>query len=150
MSIQGVFVESKRRRSAAIRATPLALAGLLLVAGAPQLQAQNTSSSQAKPPTKSDVQWSKVSVQLPMSAALFPAGEGAVIANSQCLICHSADMVLHQPSRTQEQWKDTINKMRTAYGAPLPAEQVDALAAYLAGLNPAAKAGSDPARTSRR
>jgi hypothetical protein len=59
-------------------------------------------------------------------------------------------MVLHQPSRTQEQWKDTINKMRTAYGAPLPAEQVDALAAYLAGLNPAAKAGSDPARTSRR
>jgi cytochrome c5 len=130
--------------------TLLALTGLLLVAIALQLQAQTSSSSHEKPPTKSDVQWSKVSVQLPTSVAVFPAGEGAVIANSQCLICHSADMVLHQPSRTQEQWKDTINKMRSAYGAPLPAEQVDPLAAYLAGLNPAPKAGSDPTRTSGR
>jgi cytochrome c5 len=134
MSIKGVFVETRLRRTAVIWATPVALAGLLLVAGAPQLQAQTTSSSQEKSPAKSDVQWSKVSVQLPTSVALFPAGEGAVIANSQCLICHSADMVLHQPTRTQEQWKDTINKMRSAYGAPLPAEQVDALAAYLSGL----------------
>ena len=129
-------MESKRRRSAAIRATPLALAGLLLVAGAPQLQAQNTSSSQAKPPTKSDVQWSKVSVQLPTSPTPFPAGQGADIANSQCVICHSPDMVLYQPARTQEQWKETINKMRSVYGAPLPAEQVDVLATYLSQLKP--------------
>jgi hypothetical protein len=45
-------------------------------------------------------------------------------------------MVLYQPVRTQEQWKETINKMRSAYGAPLPAEQVDALATYLAQLKP--------------
>jgi hypothetical protein len=40
-------------------------------------------------------------------------------------------MVLTQPQRTQAQWRDTINKMRTAYGAPIPADQVDAVAAYL-------------------
>jgi mono/diheme cytochrome c family protein len=40
-------------------------------------------------------------------------------------------MALLQPARTQEQWQETINKMRSAYGAPLPAEQVAPLAAYL-------------------
>jgi len=109
-----------------------ALVGLVLVAGAPQLQAENTSSSPAPP----DARWTKVSVQLPTSPTLFPAGQGADIANSQCVICHSPDMVLYQPARTQEQWKETINKMRSAYGAPLPAEQVDALATYLAQLKP--------------
>jgi hypothetical protein len=39
-------------------------------------------------------------------------------------------MVLSQPVRTEAQWKETINKMRNVYGAPLPADQVDALAAY--------------------
>jgi cytochrome c5 len=135
-------VESKLRKPAVIRATPAVLAGLLLAAVAPQLRAENTASSQAKPARQPEVRWTKVNVQLPTSLAVFPAGRGADIANSQCLMCHSADMVLHQPTRTQEQWKDTINKMRTAYGAPLPAEQVDALAAYLSGLNPPAKAGS--------
>ena len=95
--------------------------GLLLVAGLP---------------AQSEVPWTKVTVQLPTNVTLFPAGQGAEIANSQCLICHSADMVLHQPTLTQEQWKATINKMRTAYGAPLPAEQVDVLATYFSKLNP--------------
>jgi mono/diheme cytochrome c family protein len=76
--------------------------------------------------------WTRLSVELPASTRTFPAGEGSSIASSQCLICHSAGMVLLQPQRTQAQWTETINKMRTAYGAPLPAEQVNALAAYLA------------------
>jgi len=40
-------------------------------------------------------------------------------------------MVLRQPARTQMQWTETINKMRSAYGAPIGAGEVDALAAYL-------------------
>jgi mono/diheme cytochrome c family protein len=120
MSI-GIHSDSGQRRCSVMRAMPVALAGLLVV-GAPQLRAEN------------DTHWGKVSVELPTSLVPFPAGEGAVIANAQCLICHSAGMVLRQPARTQEQWKETINKMRSAYGAPLPAEQVDALAAYLSRL----------------
>ena len=75
-------------------------------------------------------------MQLPTSATVFPAGEGADIANSQCLICHSVSMVLTQPALTPSQWQAIINKMRTVYGAPLPAEQVDGLSAYLAQLIP--------------
>ena len=132
MSI-GTHRDSGLRRCSVIRAIPVALAGLLVV-GAPQLRAENTGSSPEKTTAQSDTHWGKVSVELPTSLTPFPAGEGAVIANAQCLICHSAGMVLRQPARTQEQWKETINKMRSAYGAPLPAEQVDALAAYLSRL----------------
>jgi mono/diheme cytochrome c family protein len=79
--------------------------------------------------------WTKVSVELPASQTLFPPGNGAVIANAQCLICHSAGMVLRQPPLTQDEWVGEINKMRSAYGAPIPADQVEALAAYLHGIN---------------
>jgi len=78
--------------------------------------------------------WSTVSVDLPVSTALFPAGEGASIANSTCLTCHSVEMVLAQPPRTAAQWTETINKMHSAYGAPLPAEQIGALALYLSQI----------------
>ena len=132
MSI-GIHRDSGLRRCSVIRAIPVALAGLLVV-GAPKLRAENAGSSPEKTTAQSDTRWGRVSVELPASLIPFPAGEGAVIANAQCLICHSAGMVLRQPARTQEQWKETINKMRSAYGAPLPAEQVDALAAYLSRL----------------
>jgi len=40
-------------------------------------------------------------------------------------------MVLHQPPLTVDEWKIEIMKMRAAFGAPIPADQVDALAHYL-------------------
>jgi mono/diheme cytochrome c family protein len=75
--------------------------------------------------------WAKVSVELPPSENSFPPGDGAVIAGAQCLICHSAGMVLRQPPLTQDEWVGEINKMRNAYGAPLSADQVEPLAKYL-------------------
>jgi mono/diheme cytochrome c family protein len=79
--------------------------------------------------------WAKVSVELPASQTPFPPGTAAVIANAQCLICHSAGMVLRQPPLTQDEWVGEINKMRNSFGAPLPAEQVEALAKYLHSIN---------------
>ncbi len=79
--------------------------------------------------------WTRVSVELPASPALFPSGDGADIANGQCLLCHSVEMVLLQPALTQDEWAGEIGKMRTAFGAPLPAEQVNALATYLHTIN---------------
>lgn len=134
-------MESTPPRSVAIWGTPVALAALLL-AGAPQLRAEHSVGSPAQIAGRSDARWARVSVEFPTSVALFPAGEGALIANSQCLMCHSADMILRQPARTQEQWNATIKKMRTAYGAPLPIEQIDPLAAYLARSIPGNNAGS--------
>ena len=118
------------RNTNAIRVTILTLAGIL-TPGPPLLYAQSPAPTQTSTP-RAEPQWQHLSVQLPVSTQTFPAGSGSEIADSQCLICHSAGMVLRQPERTQTQWKDTINKMRTAYGAPLPTEQVDALAIYLA------------------
>jgi mono/diheme cytochrome c family protein len=80
-------------------------------------------------------EWAKVSVALPTNYIAFPPGNGADIANGQCQICHSADMVLRQPPLTQDEWTGEINKMRNSFGAPLPADQVDALARYLQGIN---------------
>ena len=79
--------------------------------------------------------WVKVSVDLPTSQVSFPPGNGSVIANAYCLICHSAGMVLRQPPLTQDEWSSEINKMRNAFGAPLPADQVEALAKYLRSIN---------------
>jgi cytochrome c5 len=76
-----------------------------------------------------------VSVQFPDSHVVFPQGPGADIANTQCMICHSAGMVTRQPPLSFDQWKEEVEKMRTAYGAPLPADQVETVAKYLAGIN---------------
>jgi mono/diheme cytochrome c family protein len=90
----------------------------------------------AKNAAKGPVQkWVKVSVDLPASQVSFPPGNGSVIANAYCLICHSAGMVLRQPPLTQDEWTGEINKMRNSFGAPLPAEQVEALAKYLRSIN---------------
>jgi mono/diheme cytochrome c family protein len=123
------------------------LLAVLLMLGTRPLGATNLPNSKEEGAAPADPHWSKVTVELPTSGTPFPAGEGQSIANSQCLICHSADMVLRQPARTQAQWKETINKMRSAYGAPLPAEQVDALAAYLARVV-AVDSGGSPAHAS--
>lgn len=90
------------------------------------------------PPGKKDVasrQWAIVRVELPAGDENFPPGAGADIATSQCLICHSAGMVLRQPPLTKEEWRAEIVKMRSAYGAPVPDDQVDGLSEYLKGIN---------------
>jgi mono/diheme cytochrome c family protein len=103
----------------------LALAAGLLWIGADA--APSVDGAQTGP----DEPWTRVSVELPTSEARFAAGSGADIANAQCLLCHSAGMVLRQPPLTQDQWKGEIEKMRSSYGAPVPADQVEGLARYL-------------------
>jgi mono/diheme cytochrome c family protein len=103
----------------------LAVAGGLLWMGA------DAAPSVEGAQTGADAAWTRLSVELPTSEARFPAGQGADIANAQCVLCHSAGMVLRQPALTQDQWKGEIEKMRSSYGAPVPADQVEALARYL-------------------
>jgi mono/diheme cytochrome c family protein len=81
------------------------------------------------------VHLSAVNVSLPLGQSTFPPGPGADIANSNCVICHSTGMVLRQPPLTLSEWKTEIMKMRNAFGAPIPADQIDALARYLNTIN---------------
>ena len=80
-------------------------------------------------------QWAIVRVELPTGDESFPPGIGADIASSQCLICHSAAMVLTQPPLKKDEWRAEIMKMRSAYGALIPDDQVDGLSEYLKNIN---------------
>jgi len=75
-----------------------------------------------------------VSVDLPVSQASFPPGPGSELTG-KCLICHSAGMVLKQPALTQAEWAAEINKMRTAYGAPVDDSDVATLSVYFAKVS---------------
>src|ERR1700737_662111 len=122
------------RNIALISAVPLLL-GIALATGLTWPRTVNSAPAAKEAPKGPVQKWTKVSVELPSSQTPFPPGDGSVIANAQCLICHSAGMVLRQPPLTQDEWVGEINKMRNSFGAPLPAEQVKALAKYLHSIN---------------
>jgi mono/diheme cytochrome c family protein len=122
------------RNVALIWALPIAF-GIALATGLAWPQTADSTAAVEKAAKGPGQSWTKVSVELPTSQALFPPGNGADIANGQCLICHSAGMVLRQPPLTQEEWTSEIDKMRNAFGAPLPADQVEVLAKYLHSIN---------------
>ena len=77
-----------------------------------------------------------VSVDLPTGDRMFE-GPGADAANNNCLACHSAGMVLNQPAMSKTQWEAEVNKMRTAYKAPVDAGDVDAIVDYLVSIRSA-------------
>ena len=122
------------RNVALVWAIPILL-GVALATGLAWPRATQSPAAVGKPAAGAVQKWAKVSVELPTNPALFPSGDGADIANGQCQLCHSVEMVLLQPALTQDEWATEINKMRTAFGAPLPAAQVDALARYLHSIN---------------
>ena len=76
-----------------------------------------------------------VDVTLPNGRETFPPGKGSDLANAQCVICHSAGMVIRQPPLSFQEWKAEVSKMRAVYGAPLPADQIEQIAQYLTAIN---------------
>jgi cytochrome c553 len=85
-----------------------------------------------------------VRVNLPGSHDIFPGGPAADAINENCLICHSAGMVLTQPTLSRAAWQDEVEKMRNYYKAPIAAEDVPAIVDYLAALK------SESARVERK
>jgi cytochrome c5 len=69
-------------------------------------------------------------LDVPTSDAMFP-GSGADAINNNCLACHSADHVLNQPSLSREAWQEVVDKMITAYKAPVSPDDVKAIVDYL-------------------
>ncbi len=80
-------------------------------------------------------QLKSVNVDLPFGDRMFPDRAGSDAANNNCLACHSAGMVLTQPALSKEQWRAEVDKMRTAYKAPIDPKDVDAIVDYLVALN---------------
>src|SRR6266567_4599249 len=69
-------------------------------------------------------------LDVPASDAMFP-GPGSDAINNNCLACHSADHVLNQPSLSREAWQEVVNKMITAYKAPISPDDAKAIVDYL-------------------
>ncbi len=72
-------------------------------------------------------------ITLPPETASFKPVDGVQSANGQCLTCHSADYISMQPPKGLDFWQAEVKKMKDKYGAPIPNDQLDPLAAYFAG-----------------
>jgi hypothetical protein len=75
-----------------------------------------------------------VKIDLPDSDKMFPDGPGADAINNNCLACHSAGMVLNQPTLSKEAWTEEVHKMINNYKAPVAPEDVAAIVDYLTAL----------------
>jgi cytochrome c553 len=75
-----------------------------------------------------------VGVSFPRSDSTFPGGAEAAAINNDCLICHSAGMVLDQASLSRAEWQGEVEKMRDVFKAPFAAQDIPAIVDYLANL----------------
>jgi hypothetical protein len=75
-----------------------------------------------------------VSVELPTSDRTFPDGPGSTEINNNCLVCHSAGMVLNQPAMPETAWAGEVHKMASVYKAPVSDQDAATIVAYLTRL----------------
>ncbi|KVV51451.1 hypothetical protein WT27_29585 [Burkholderia territorii] len=123
------------KRMALMLGVPVFLGALLGVVGRQYFPESIASQAARQAEIAPPVHLSALGVSLPAGQSTFPPGPGADIANSNCVMCHSTGMVLRQPPLTTGEWKVEITKMRNAFGAPVPTDQIDALARYLNGID---------------
>jgi len=130
------------RSADAIASGTIAVASLILVviaaptkcAGEPRPAAEASPVAPASSIAGHGVTLDSVSVKFPPSDRTFPGGAEADAINKNCLICHSAGMVLTQPALSRSDWQDEVNKMLDFYKAPIPSKDVPAIVDYLANL----------------
>lgn len=87
--------------------------------------------------TAAGVTLTSESVMLPGNSQVFPnnpSGPSAVQTNANCLICHSAGMVLNQPSLTKAAWQAVVMQMITQFQAPIAATDVQPIVDYLVSI----------------
>ena len=126
-------------RSGKTLAVILALAAILMpLRGYAQNRDQSRTDGQPPLVLKS------VSIDLPAGDRMFAAGPDSDAINGNCVTCHSAGMVLNQPALSKEAWAAEVHKMITVYKAPVAAENVPAIVAYLDRLNGAEHGDNKP------
>jgi cytochrome c5 len=74
-----------------------------------------------------------VRVDIPDRGMTFP-GSGSDAINNNCLVCHSAGMVLTQPALSKAAWQAEVDKMIHVYKAPVAPEDAATIVDYLAGM----------------
>jgi mono/diheme cytochrome c family protein len=128
-------MNTKLSRMMAFWVGPVALGAIVALAASHSMSDSIAEQTRRQAELVPPVRFTAVNIDLPVSASAFPPAPGSEIAASNCVMCHSAGMVLRQPPLTVDEWHTEITKMRNLFGAPIPAEQVDALARYLGVVN---------------
>lgn len=82
--------------------------------------------------TQAPFTFKSVNLDLPPGERTFPGGSSADAINANCLICHSAGMVLNQPAMPKAMWAAEVSKMINVFKAPVQSDDVAAIVAYLA------------------
>lgn len=84
-------------------------------------------------------------IDLPADSASFrpSALPGYALAQRNCLVCHSADYVSSQPpDADRSYWQQTVLKMKSAFGWPLPDDEVGPIVDYLVSAYRAPSSGA--------
>lgn len=72
------------------------------------------------------------SVELPSGDRAFPPGPNVEVVSANCLTCHSAGMILNQPTLKRAVWDAEVHKMISVYKAPVQEADAALIIDYLA------------------
>jgi mono/diheme cytochrome c family protein len=83
---------------------------------------------------KEQIALKSVNVSLPDSTRKLADGPGLAAVQGNCLACHSAGMILTQPTMPKAAWQAEVAKMRSVYKAPVDDKDVPAIVDYLTAV----------------
>jgi cytochrome c5 len=75
-----------------------------------------------------------VEITLPEIHITPPNGPNLEVYEKNCLLCHSAQYVLMQPSFPRSTWEKEVTKMVDAYGANIPESDRPKIVEYLVAI----------------
>jgi mono/diheme cytochrome c family protein len=70
-------------------------------------------------------------LRLPDETVVMPQGPGRDRVLSACVACHTPRYLLDQPVLPRKTWQAEVDKMRTAYGAPVADADVPIILEYV-------------------
>src|SRR5262249_57532822 len=74
-------------------------------------------------------------VAFPIDEPPLADGPGRDVFMANCISCHTSRYVSDQPRFSRATWTKEVDKMRTAFGAPIPADQTGKIVDYLVAVN---------------
>lgn len=117
-------------------AGPALFAALAIVAGVVAYYGTRSSGTPSEPEGApvADETGPVVSIALPAYDPDLPPGPNREAVRTACVTCHSTQLILNQPHLPEKKWEETVLKMVTAYGAPVPEPQQQQVLAYLLAI----------------
>ena len=88
-------------------------------------------------PSAEPIELESTTIELPYGDMAFPPGPGVEAVTRNCIFCHSAGMVLYQPTLSKEAWTNIIDKMIDVYKAPINRDDIPEMVNYLMHLRDA-------------